>query len=247
MKWYFLFTCLLFFNLAANASIYDRKIPNGTILFQALLSQGVPKDALDMVFRMFDYNHGNITNTDYAVIVDYSQPSTIKRFYLMNFNTGAVEKFYVAHGINSGVIETRSYSNIPDSLRSSLGFFYAKGTYDSAKNGISLYLDGIDRSNDNARLRNIVVHGAKYVSDSFIAQNGRLGWSEGCFAVGMDVINYLVSILQNGSILLSYHKTLLDYAHQFPKEQELKGNEILPAGVNLKKTPDEGGEPDDGS
>lgn len=223
------------------SSLFNRRLGNGRLLFEVLVEQGVPREPLDLIFRMFDYNEGRIPNVTYTALVNYSQPSTEKRLYLINLDTGAVERYYVAHGIRSGILESRSFSNLPDSWRSSLGFYYAKGTYLSEKNGISLYLDGIDRSNSNSKFRNIVLHGAKYVSEDFILKNGRLGWSEGCFAVGLEHVNYLIGLLQNGSILLSYHKDLIGYSRRYPSEQELVGDELIPPGVNTRRMPGEGG------
>lgn len=227
--------------LALAGSMYDRRTVNGRLLFDTLVQQGTPRDALDRVFRIFDYNQAKIPNTNFAVIIDYSLPSTMKRLILMDFNTGQLERFYVAHGIRSGVIQTRSFANIVDSWKSSLGFYYAKGTYQSAKNGLSMYLVGIDRSNNRSKERTIVIHGAKYVSDDFIFQNGRLGWSEGCPAVALDVAPRLISILKNGSVVLAYHQDLMVAARQYPDEQDLSGEEILPPGVNIDRTPGEGG------
>ncbi|WP_413612532.1 murein L,D-transpeptidase catalytic domain-containing protein [Bdellovibrio sp. HCB-110] len=231
----------LFVTSAGADSLFNRRLGNGRFLFDVLLEQGVPREPLDLIFRMFDYNEGRVPNVVHTVLVDYSRPSTEKRLYLINLTTGGIEKFYVAHGIRSGVVETRSFSNLLDSWKSSLGFYFAKGTYMSEKNGISLYLDGIDRSNSNAKNRTIVLHGAKYVSDEFILKNGRLGWSEGCFAVGLEHVNYLISVLQNGSILLSYHKDLIGFSRRYPSEQAMVGNEIVPPGVNTSRTPGEGG------
>jgi hypothetical protein len=225
----------------AEAGMYDRQTQDGRNLYQTLLTNGVPREALELTFRFFDYNQGRIDNTDASVIVDYSRPSTEKRLLLMNFQTGLVERFYVSHGINSGVVETRSFSNLTDSWKSSLGFYYAQGTYTSGKNGLSLVLDGIDRSNDNARPRTIVLHGAKYVSDEFIAKNKRLGWSEGCFAVSLVDAPYLINLLQSGSVLLSYHADLMAYARKFPYDQGLEGDEVIAPDVNRKRTPGEGG------
>ncbi|WP_374000583.1 murein L,D-transpeptidase catalytic domain family protein [Bdellovibrio bacteriovorus] len=235
----------LFTLLSASSSyadsMFNRRVAGGRLLFDVLLEQYVPREPLDLIFRMFDYNEGRIPNTDYAVLVDYSRPSVEKRLYLLNLRAGRVERFYVAHGIRSGILQTRSFSNLPDSWKSSLGFYFAKGTYLSNKNGLSLYLDGIDRSNNNSRIRNIVLHGASYVSDDFIQRNGRLGWSEGCFAVGLEHVQYLINILQNGSILLSYHKDLIAYSRRYPSEQALMGEEIVPPGVNTRRNPGEGG------
>lgn len=227
--------------LAWAESLYERRLRDGRYVFDAIVSQGVPREALHLIFRMFDYNEGGIPNTTYAVLVDYSLISTRKRFYLLNLWTAKVETFFVSHGIRSGVLETRYFSNLQDSWQSSLGFYYAKDSYISSKNGLSLYLQGIDRSNNNAKLRNIVLHGAKYVSEEFIAQNGRLGWSEGCFAVELLYVKNLVDLLKNGSILLSYHKDLMAQARSYPWEQNLSGQEWVPAGVNRERVPGEGG------
>jgi len=225
----------------AIAGMYERQTVDGRNLYQALLQEGVPREALDLSFRFFDYNEGRIDNMDASVIVDYTKPSTEKRLLLMNFITGLVERYYVSHGINSGVVEARSFSNLTDSWKSSLGFYYAQGTYTSGKNGLSLVLDGIDRSNDQARPRAIVLHGAKYVSEEFIAANKRLGWSEGCFAVSLTDAPYLINLLQSGSVILSYHQQLMSLARRYPYDQGLPGEELVPPGVNRKRTPGEGG------
>ena len=223
------------------AGMWDRTTVDGRSLYDVLLQAGVPRDPLELTFRFFDYNEGRIENVDSSVIVDYSRPSTEKRLLLMDFNTGEVKRFYVAHGINSGVVEARSFSNLTDSWKSSLGFYYAQGTYTSGKNGLSLVLDGIDRSNDQARSRAIVLHGAKYVSEEFIAQNKRLGWSEGCFAVSLQDAPYLINLLSIGSVILSYHEQLMASARRYPYDQSLPGQEYVPPNVNKKRTPGEGG------
>lgn len=241
-KIFFILVCFLFVESSAlAASLFDRRLSDGRFLYDVLIQQGITKAPLELIFKMFDYNQGRIANTEYTVLVDYSLPSTDKRLFLVNLYTADVQRFYVAHGIRSGIVEARSFSNSLDSWKSSLGFYYLKGSYVSEKNGLSLFMDGIDRSNNNARLRSIFLHGAKYVSEEFIAQNGRLGWSEGCFAVGLEHVSYLVSLLQNGSILLSYHKDLMGFSRRYPYDQNLAGQETVPSGVNVIRTPGEGG------
>ncbi|WP_413577340.1 murein L,D-transpeptidase catalytic domain family protein [Bdellovibrio sp. HCB290] len=225
-------------------SMFNRKTTSGKNLYKELLGQGVPDEPLNLLFRMFDYNAGRIPNTKSAVIVDYSLPSTQKRLLFLKFDTGVVDRAYVSHGVNSGVLESRSFSNMIDSWKSSLGFYFAKGTYNSWKNGPSLKLEGIDRSNNNAKDRLIVLHGAKYVSDDFILRNGRLGWSQGCFAVQPEVLQPILSALQGGSLILSYHKDLWRDAREYPSEQELVGNEVVPPNVNTRITPEEQVEPE---
>lgn len=227
--------------MAWPKSLYERRLRDGRYVFNTIVSQGVPQDALHLIFRLFDYNQGRIPNTSYAVLVDYSLLSTSKRLFLINLWTAQIETFFVSHGIRSGVLEARFFSNLQDSWKSSLGFYYAKGSYVSAKNGLSLYLEGIDQSNNNAKLRNIVLHGAKYVSEAFIEQHGRLGWSEGCFAVDLQHLKYLVNLLKDGSILFSYHKDLMRDARIYPWEQNLPGEEWVSPDVNRERVPGEGG------
>lgn len=241
-KVYITFLAIVFCPMIILAeSLFDRRLSDGRYVFDVFVEQGIPREPLNLLFRFFDYNDGRIPNTTYAVLVDYSLLSTEKRFYLLNLRTAIVERFHVAHGIRSGVLQARMFSNLSDSWKSSLGFYYAKGTYISEKNGLSLYLDGIDRSNSNARYRTIVLHGASYVSEEFISANGRLGWSEGCFAVGLSYVDYLVNLLKNGSVLFSYHKELIGYSRRYPSEQFLAGEEIIPPIVNRNRMPGEGG------
>jgi hypothetical protein len=222
-------------------SMYDRRLPDGRYVYNVLLDRGLPEEPLALIFQLFDHNRGRIPNTDFAVLVDYSQISTEKRLHLLNLRNAEVESFHVSHGIRTGILEARAFSNIPDSWKSSLGFFYANGSYVSGKNGLSLYLYGIDRSNSNAKDRTIVLHGAPYVSEDFILRYGRLGWSEGCFAVSHQVVHQLVQILKRGSVLLSYHRELMAAARNYPAEQSLSGYEVVPPGVYKKRTPGEGG------
>ncbi|MEK2690080.1 murein L,D-transpeptidase catalytic domain family protein [Bdellovibrio sp. GT3] len=228
----------------APNSMFNRKTTSGKNLYKELIAQGVPEEPLNLLFRMFDYNVGRIPNTKSAVIVDYTQSSVQKRLLFLKFDTGTIERTYVSHGINSGVLETRSFSNLIDTWKSSLGFYFAKGSYNSWKNGPSLKLEGIDRSNSNAKDRLIVLHGAKYVSEDFILRNGRLGWSQGCFAVQPEVLQPIINALQSGSLILSYHKDLWRQAREYPNDQEVLGNEVVPPNVNTRITPEEQVEPE---
>ena len=138
-------------------------------------------------------------------IIDYTKPSTEKRFYLINLEQKVLlYHCYVAHGKNSGENYAKSFSNQSGSLASCSGFFITAGIY-YGKHGYSLSLDGIEKGiNDNARKRSIVIHGADYVSQEFINKYGRLGRSWGCPALPVDLSKEIIDCIANGSCLFIY-------------------------------------------
>ena len=84
---------------------------------------------------------------------------------------------------------------------SSLGFYVTGETY-IGRHGLSLKLDGMDDPyNTNARLRDIVMHGADYVSKDFIDQYGRLGRSEGCPALPMGLHEDVIEKVKDRTVL----------------------------------------------
>lgn len=111
---------------------------------------------------------------------------------------------YVAHGMNSGQEFARFFSNIPQSNKSSLGFYQTAGTY-TGKNGYSLHLIGLERGiNDNAFNRDIVMHGAGYVSETLIQAQGFLGRSQGCPAVPEKLHKPIIDKIKNGTCLFIF-------------------------------------------
>jgi len=147
-----------------------------------------------------------ISKTNIITIIDFSKPSTQKRLYILNLTTGEIlYNTLVAHGRNTGLLYPTSFSNKSSSYESSLGFYVTLDTY-SGNNGYSLKLQGCEKGfNDNALQRNIVLHGAGYVSESFIQQNGYLGRSYGCPAVPFKLHQQIIDLIKNGSCLFIYH------------------------------------------
>jgi hypothetical protein len=143
----------------------------------------------------------------YWAIVDFDQPSTSKRFYLFDTLTKRVDTFYVAHGRGSegraddGIADV--FSNQPHSNSSSLGIYRALDEY-AGNHGRSMRLQGLEATNSNALSRAVVLHKASYVSENFIRSTGRLGRSEGCFAVEPSVEDALVDKLKNGAYIIAW-------------------------------------------
>jgi len=166
------------------------------------------KDQLEFkIFRMamVGFHHIDIQKKDVFSIIDYSQPSTEKRFYLIDLvNNKLLYNTFIAHGVNSGENMATVFSNVPESRISSIGFFITAETY-MGDNGYSLRIDGIEKGiNHNARKRDIVIHKADYVSDIFIEQEGRLGRSWGCPALPNDMSHEIIDIIKEGTCIFVY-------------------------------------------
>jgi len=121
---------------------------------------------------------------DVMGIVDFSKASSEARFHLVDLMNGTVESHLVAHGRgsdpdHSGFVER--FSNAFGSYATSNGA-YTTGDYYDGKYGLSMKVQGLDWSNSNAEARAIVIHNAWYAEPGMIAQHGKLGRSEGCFA-----------------------------------------------------------------
>ncbi len=149
-----------------------------------------------------------LQNSAILTIVDFSQSSKNKRFYVIDlehkillFNT------YVAHGRNTGDEYAVHFSNKAGSYQSSLGFYVTKEEISGSSVGLSLILNGVEKGfNDNALRREIIIHGADYATENFIRRTGRLGRSFGCPSLPPDQIKPVVETIREGTCLFIYHK-----------------------------------------
>jgi hypothetical protein len=142
-------------------------------------------------------------------LIDFSLSSNTKRLWIIDLNTKTILfNSLVAHGRNTGNEFANSFSNAAESYKSSLGF-YATGEVYQGKHGLSLRLDGLERGiNDNARSRAVVMHGANYVTESFIHNNMRLGRSLGCPAIPMMLTKEIINTIKDKSCLYIYHPSI---------------------------------------
>lgn len=146
-----------------------------------------------------------VREKDILAIIDYSKPSTEKRFFVINpQNKTLLYSTLVAHGKNSGENLANSFSNLPNSLQSSIGFFITGETY-LGDNGYSMRIDGLEKGiNDMARARDIVIHGAKYVNEEYLIKNGRIGRSWGCPALPETLSKEIIDTIAFGCCLFVY-------------------------------------------
>jgi hypothetical protein len=175
-------------------------------------------------------------NQQRLTVIDFDLPSTEKRLWVLDLNTRQV-LFHtlVAHGHNSGENEATSFSNTDQSNMSSLGFYVTGQEYEG-KHGHSLRLQGVDEGfNTNAAARAVVMHGADYVSEAFIKQNGRLGRSLGCPALPLDQYSQIIDAVHGGSCLfLNKSNAGYDSKYLDPEAAMTALNINGPAKVKMK-------------
>jgi hypothetical protein len=166
---------------------------------QDKLNYNVFKQAMD------GYNSIKLTNKKLLSIIDYSKPSTEKRFFIIDLeNHKLLYNTLVAHGKRSGYVNATKFSNRRGSNKSSLGFFRTGNSY-YGKRGYSLQLEGLEKGiNDNARSRGIVIHGANYVDERFVNGNGVIGRSWGCPSVSKKISREIIDLLKGGSLIYIY-------------------------------------------
>ena len=175
-------------------------------IYDQIDNQSISFEAFDLAFRGWNEVKDSIGLIHNVIsVIDFSQPSTNKRFYLIDLGTRqVVYQDYVAHGKNTGNLMARKFSNTPHSNQSSLGFYKTGETY-HGKHGLSLRLDGLEKGiNDKARQRAIVIHSAKYAEESFIRKYGRLGRSFGCPALPAQNYDEIIDLIKGGTLLFIY-------------------------------------------
>jgi hypothetical protein len=145
-------------------------------------------------------------NARRLAVIDYSLPSTARRLWVFDLaRPRLLFEELVSHGRGSGDARARAFSNKPESYQSSLGLFRTLDSY-QGRNGYSLRLEGLEPGiNDLAYQRAIVIHGADYVSESFIERTGRLGRSHGCPAVRPEVTHPLIDSIKGDQYLFAYY------------------------------------------
>ncbi len=161
---------------------------------------------LPRALAALDQHGARIADRSVVGLVDFTVASRIPRLHIVDIAGGRVMASHlVAHGRgsdpgNSGWAER--FSNRLGSEASSCGSFMMGETY-SGRHGRSRRLIGLDEQNDQAEPRGIVIHAAGYVDPDFVARYGRIGRSQGCFAVGDAVIDAVLDQLGPGRMLFA--------------------------------------------
>ncbi|MEN6440032.1 MAG: murein L,D-transpeptidase catalytic domain family protein [Syntrophobacter sp.] len=159
-------------------------------------------EAYRIALRYLDLHGAEFSNRKYICIIDYTKPSFKRRLFLIDSESGSVEKYFVSHARKSGWAYATRFSNSPGSLQSSKGFFKTGNVY-CGKLGPTLELHGLEKGvNDNALVRKIVMHGAWYSNPkSIVINHWRLGWSQGCPALPEEAAQEVIYKIKEGGLL----------------------------------------------
>lgn len=189
-------------SLVSNVSLGE-KLFNDLQLQNVGLSRETVEYAIKGYQKLVD--SGLVSNTRYLTIVDFSQSSRNKRFYILDMhNKKLAWNTFVSHGKNSGIDMATSFSNKVNSEKSSLGFYVTKATY-KGKHGLSLRLGGLEEGfNSNAEARGVVVHGASYVNAGRV-NSAYMGRSQGCPALPENEYADVINIIKDGSVMFIYN------------------------------------------
>jgi len=213
------FESIFFINDSIRTNSFD---PEMELIYDSLQleKRGLRKEAFNYAYTGYKKleEEGMLNKEGLITICDFSQSSKRKRLYLIDLKEcKLLLNTYVAHGKNSGGEYARKFSNKPESLQSSLGFYRTKRTYYGG-HGLALTISGLEPGfNDKAERRKIVVHGSQYIGDNYKRWGKFMGRSFGCPAVPMKQSKILINMIKDGSCLFIYH----------PSKNYLSGSKIL--------------------
>jgi len=185
--------------IAAGASLV---LPR-TVFASASPLMPAQRRILDVAKTQMDRAGDVLWHRDMAGIADFGVHSSVPRFHFANVEAGTVRSFLVAHGTGSDPEHDgwlNNFSNTPGSNATSRGAYVTYEWY-KGRYGTSIRLGGLDPDNSNALPRYIVAHPAEYATRAHVEKWGRLGRSNGCFAMDPADFNEALWNLSGGRLL----------------------------------------------
>jgi hypothetical protein len=163
------------------------------------------RTAVAKALQFFESNKTQFDNPKYISVIDYTLSAKVPRFHIFELSTGRVKSLHTSHGRGSDPEHdgfADRFSDVPQSKMTALGFLRTAETYFSSKfQSPALRLDGLSLSNQLARERAIVIHGANYVQP----ENGVVGRSLGCPALAQKMAQPVIERIKGGSLILSWY------------------------------------------
>ncbi|MEE1316174.1 MAG: murein L,D-transpeptidase catalytic domain family protein [Prevotella sp.] len=180
-----------------------------TIIYviQSCIPNTVKQEVVDDVYT---YCKRNGYNTEYCILVDFSKPSGLDRFYIYNLKEKRIEHKSLCaqgHGVNHNIFKSE-FSNEIGSNYSSLGKYRVgelrKMTNPYFGKGYNVY--GLDATNSNALVRGILIHNGNVEFETFPLPC--MPVSSGCFGVSTSMMKHIENIKKQSN------KPILLYAYR---------------------------------
>jgi hypothetical protein len=188
-------------------------------LLQQAQALGAPMAAVQRAIAIS--RQSIFTKKDALAVFDISQPSTNKRFYLLDFKSGQVTAHYAAHGRDNGPnVKATKFKGFQTDLDmvplGPLKTTHAEvmdhyktivDRYDGTvyRNMIVVVLEGVTAYNKYINQTppfKWIMHPNWYTTAAFRAKNnGMLGRSNGCITVDPVDNNQLITRLQDGALV----------------------------------------------
>ena len=198
-------------------------------ILEHFVANEVPRKPLQHALDFYFDNADIFTNKRYISIGDYSQSSKEKRLYILDLETGELQKEFLAHGSgrdrfgravgdknHDGYLDKCKHSTFSRFLRlvkhrrwgmTRPGFMKVEGTYyskkfdyGSMKGHNSIFLSGLSKSSRDVKKNSVVFHEASYVKNESVVQGRTLG----CPAIPVGRMKHIMSKIKGGSLYYSY-------------------------------------------
>ena len=148
----------------------------------------------------FAFCNENSMNTDFCILIDMKIHSGKNRFFIWDFKNDTVrDSGMCAHGYGGkSTQKVPEFSNVQGSYCSSLGK-YKVGIRSYSRWGINVHykLHGLEKTNDKAFERIVVLHSYDYVQNEEIYPSHLpLGYSQGCPVISNELMTLLDEMLK---------------------------------------------------
>lgn len=159
-----------------------------------LIAQKLKQKSTDAI----SFTKKNGYNTSVCFLIDMSIASGANRFFVYDMVNDSIQSAgLVTHGrCNQMWLEGRKYSNVPGCGCTSLGKYKIGNSYNGTF-GLAYKLYGLDKTNNNAFKRYVVLHSHECVPDSEVQDE--ICQSDGCPTVSPNLLRELKPIIDKST------------------------------------------------
>ena len=196
-----IFLCVLLFAWFTSSGIWKRVKANASIHFakkETIITNPLFEKLKKKSEEAAEFAKNNAYNQSICFLVDMSISSGDDRFFVYDMVKDTIQKSgLVTHGrCNQMWLEGRKYSNVPGCGCTSLGK-YKIGYHYNGTFGLAYKLYGLDKTNNNAFKRFVVLHSHDCVPENAVADD--ICQSDGCPTVSPNFLKELQPILDKSS------------------------------------------------